>query len=97
MSVVNSRCCSPSLDLMYSALSSSPSRCEELQLEWLAVDTFWKVERMSQKPLVSLAYSCCSRMMISSLISVAMVEADCGVELETKVHPKGRNHGEGPY
>ena len=77
MSVVNSRCCSPSLDLMYSALSSASSRCELLQavllrLEWL------KVERMSQNPLVSLAYSCCSLMKMSSLISVAMVEADDG-------------------
>ena len=77
MSVVNSRCCSPSLDLMYSALSSAPSRCELLQAVLLRVE-WLKVERMSQNPLVSLAYSCCSLMKMSSLISVAMLEADDG-------------------
>ena len=26
-----------------------------------------------------------------------MLDAGSGLELETKVHPKVRNHGEGPY
>ena len=28
---------------------------------------------------------------------ITLIQVDYGVELETKVHPKVRNHGEGPY